>query len=142
MSNDEEGGGILINTTGRGGGGDLSPYMAPYGASKAGVLSFSKSIAKEYEGKPVSVFCVFPGMVDTDLIRKVETTDERRQELDQLEYVLQAFGIPVDEVGELFAELAGKKPGSESGKVFKMLKGFRMMKGVFKIIWFRMRGKL
>lgn len=58
--------GVVVNITGR--GDDLRParLTAAYGASKAWVRSFSRSIAAEIKGGPVRVIPVNPGIMTTE----------------------------------------------------------------------------
>ena len=41
--------------------------QANYAASKAGLIGFTKSVAKEYAGRGVLANCVAPGFIDTDM---------------------------------------------------------------------------
>lgn len=41
--------------------------QANYGAAKAGVIGFSKSVAREYAAKGITVNCIAPGYVTTDM---------------------------------------------------------------------------
>jgi 3-oxoacyl-[acyl-carrier protein] reductase len=41
--------------------------QANYAASKAGLIGFSKSIAKEYASRNILVNCVAPGLIETDM---------------------------------------------------------------------------
>jgi len=52
--------------------GDLpSPKMAIYAASKAAVISLSKSLAAEYVAAGIRVICISPGVVETGLVDKM-----------------------------------------------------------------------
>ena len=42
------------------------PYQSVYGASKAGVLSFSRAIGRELKPKGIHVMCVCPGWIKTE----------------------------------------------------------------------------
>ncbi|MDQ2670772.1 MAG: 3-oxoacyl-[acyl-carrier-protein] reductase [Gemmatimonadota bacterium] len=53
--------------------------QANYAASKAGLIGFTKSVAKEYASRGVLVNCVAPGFIDTDMTRAL--SDEARAAL-------------------------------------------------------------
>jgi 3-oxoacyl-[acyl-carrier protein] reductase len=44
-----------------------NPGQANYAASKAGVIAFTKSIAKEYGSRNITANCVAPGFIETDM---------------------------------------------------------------------------
>jgi 3-oxoacyl-[acyl-carrier protein] reductase len=41
--------------------------QANYAASKAGLIGFTKSVAKEYASRGILVNCVAPGFIETDM---------------------------------------------------------------------------
>lgn len=86
---------------------------AVYVASKAGVEGFSRTFAREVAGFGVTVNCVAPGPVDTDLIAKVpaDAIDRivRRQ-------VVQRKGTP-DDVWNAVAFLLSDEAAMISGQV-------------------------
>lgn len=45
-----------------------NPGQANYAASKAGMIAFTKSIAKEYGKKNITVNAIAPGFIETDMI--------------------------------------------------------------------------
>ena len=53
--------------------------QANYAASKAGLIGFTKSVAKEYASRGILVNCVAPGFIDTDMTRAL--SDEARTAL-------------------------------------------------------------
>lgn len=65
-----QGGGIIINTASVGGHQGF-PSLAPYGASKAGVMSLTRNGAMELTGKNIRVNSFSPGAVDTPMLRRV-----------------------------------------------------------------------
>jgi NAD(P)-dependent dehydrogenase (short-subunit alcohol dehydrogenase family) len=62
------GGGVIINTASIGAlrGG---PSAHAYGASKAGVVQLTRSIAATYGHKGVRCNCICPGVIDTEMIQ-------------------------------------------------------------------------
>ena len=55
--------------------------QANYAASKAGVIGFTKSLAKELGSRNVQVNAVAPGFVETDMTAKLN--DEQRKKLEE-----------------------------------------------------------
>jgi 3-oxoacyl-[acyl-carrier protein] reductase len=48
-----------------------NPGQTNYAAAKAGVIGFSKSLAREIGSRNITVNCVAPGFIDTDMTRAV-----------------------------------------------------------------------
>lgn len=83
-----------------------NPGQANYAASKAGMTGFSKSLAQEIGSRNITVNCVAPGFIDTDMT--LALGDEQRAKL--VEHVpLKRLGLPAD-VASAVAFLAG--PGA------------------------------
>ncbi len=61
-----------------------------YAASKAGAEGFSRALARELGSRNITVNCVAPGFIDTDMTR--ELPDEQREQLTQQ--------IPLGRLGE------------------------------------------
>ncbi|MCC2625158.1 MAG: fabG [Burkholderiales bacterium] len=55
-----------------------NPGQANYSSSKAGMVAFSKSLAKEFGSRNITVNCVAPGFIATDMTDKL--TDEQKAE--------------------------------------------------------------
>jgi 3-oxoacyl-[acyl-carrier protein] reductase len=56
-----------------------SPGQANYAASKAGLVGFARSLAREFGPRSITVNVVSPGFVDTDMTAVL--SDERRKEI-------------------------------------------------------------
>ena len=52
-------------------GGTGNPGQTNYSAAKAGVIGFSKSLAREIASRNVTVNCVAPGFIETDMTREL-----------------------------------------------------------------------
>ena len=55
--------------------------QANYAAAKAGIFGFSKSLAREVGSRNITVNCIAPGFVETDMTRAL--TDKQHQDLIQ-----------------------------------------------------------
>lgn len=78
-------GGTIINFASRA-GLRLSPQMSHYGASKAGIINFTKTLAHEWAGDGIRVNCVAPGLVATPGVASqmgITASDIDRQEVDR-----------------------------------------------------------
>ena len=85
--------------------------QANYAASKAGLIGFTKSVAKEYASRGVLVNCVAPGFIETDMTAALP--DEARASLLQ-DIALGRLGRPEDVAGAvlfLASDLAGYVTG-------------------------------
>ena len=70
-----------------------NPGQANYAASKAGMAGFSKSLAQEIGSRNITVNCVAPGFIDTDMT--LALGEEQRAKL--VEHVpLKRLGQPAD----------------------------------------------
>ncbi len=84
-----------------------------YAASKAGLIGFSKSVAKEYASRNVLVNCVAPGFIETDLTTALPA--EARAALLQ-DIALGRLGRPEDVAGAVLF-LASDLSGYITGQV-------------------------
>jgi len=70
-----------------------NPGQTNYSATKAGMLGFSKSLAREIGSRNITVNCVAPGFIDTDMTK--ELPDEQREALIN-QIPLNRLGDPAD----------------------------------------------
>ena len=70
-----------------------NPGQTNYSATKAGMLGFTKSLAREIGSRNITVNCVAPGFIDTDMTR--ELPEEQRNALIG-QIPLSRLGDPAD----------------------------------------------
>lgn len=70
--------------------------QANYAASKAGIIGFSKSIAREVASRGITVNCVAPGYIQTDMTAQL--SEKIREEILK-NIPLQRFGLACDVAG-------------------------------------------
>ena len=93
--------------------------QANYAASKAGIIGFTKSVAREYGGKGIIVNAIAPGFIQTAM------TDELPENVkaDYLKRVpLNRFGQPED-VANAVEFLASEKASYITGQVIEVTGG-------------------
>ncbi|WP_369200078.1 3-oxoacyl-ACP reductase FabG [Streptomyces sp. PU-14G] len=99
-----------------------NPSQTNYSASKAGIIGFSKALAKEAGRYGVRVNTVAPGLIDTDMIH--EMPEAAREKL--LSAVpLGRFGR-ADEVADLIAYLASDRAAYVTASVFEIHGGITL----------------
>jgi 3-oxoacyl-[acyl-carrier protein] reductase len=70
-----------------------NPGQANYAAAKAGVLGFTKSLAREVASRGITVNAVAPGFIDTDMTRAL--SEEQRAALAR-QIPMERLGLPED----------------------------------------------
>ena len=85
---------------------------AHYSASKAGVLGFTRHLAKEEASFGITVNAVCPGLIDTEMVRST-ITDEQASDYGE-SFPIPRLGKP-EEVAELVAFLASDRAAYITG---------------------------
>jgi 3-oxoacyl-[acyl-carrier protein] reductase len=93
--------------------------QANYAASKAGLVAFSKSLAREVATRGVTVNCVSPGIIETDFIS--DLPQEQKRELVSM-VPMQRFGSP-EEVAACILFLASRRASYVTGAVLEATGG-------------------
>lgn len=91
------GGGVIVNTASSAGlnGLALDPV---YAAAKGGVVLFTRSLAPLKQEANITVCCICPGVVDTDLVRRAEDPQVRGL-IDRFPY------LPPEEIADAVVAL-------------------------------------
>lgn len=111
----------LASVSAQRGGGTYS--KTAYSAAKAGVIGFSRSVARELGAHGVTVNVVSPGPVDTDIMGGT-LTDERKQRM-AADGVLPRIGTPRD-IAAAIAYLVSEDAGFVTGQTLNVDGGLYM----------------
>ncbi|MHC5226594.1 3-oxoacyl-ACP reductase FabG [Ignatzschineria sp. LJL83] len=93
-----------------------------YAAAKAGVIGFTKSMAKEVGSRGITVNCVAPGFIDTDMTKDLP---ESVKEALLTNIPLARLGEP-EEIASAVAFLASEKAGYITGETINVNGGMLM----------------
>ena len=99
-----------------------NPGQCNYAAAKAGVIGFTKSLARESASRGVTVNCIAPGFIDTDMTRSLP--EALRKELTG-QIPVGRFGTP-EEVAQVVLMLAGENSGYITGETICVSGGLYM----------------
>ncbi|MBI4846973.1 MAG: 3-oxoacyl-[acyl-carrier-protein] reductase [Nitrospirae bacterium] len=114
--------GVVINITSVSGIVGL-PRQTNYSASKAGIIGFTKSLAKEVAPYNIRVNAIAPGFIETDML-KVLTEEYKNQILKQIP--LNRLGRP-REVAKMVKFLVSDDAGYITGQTIAIDGGMSMM---------------
>jgi 3-oxoacyl-[acyl-carrier protein] reductase len=99
-----------------------NPGQSNYVASKAGVIGFTKSMARELASRGITVNAIAPGFIQTNMTEKL--TDEQKQKLIQ-NIPMGRMGTPED-IAKVVAFLCSKDADYITGHVIPVDGGMAM----------------
>jgi 3-oxoacyl-[acyl-carrier protein] reductase len=103
-------------------GSSGNPGQMNYAAAKAGVAGMSRALAREIGSRNITVNCVAPGFIDTDMT-KVLSEEQHAGLLTQIP--LARLGSP-DDIAHAVAFLAGPNAGYITGTTLHVNGGMYM----------------
>lgn len=106
----------IVGLTGNGG-------QTNYSASKAGLIGFTKSTAKEFASRGITVNCVAPGYIETDM---TEAISEAAKEKLLSQIPLGRIG-QADDIAGMVQFLASDEAGYITGQTFTVDGGITMI---------------
>jgi 3-oxoacyl-[acyl-carrier protein] reductase len=100
-----------------------NPGQVNYAASKGGIVSFSKSLAAEIASRNITVNCIAPGFIESDMTKKL--TAEQREKLLTV-VPARRIGQPED-VANAVAFLASEEASYITGTTLHVNGGMYMI---------------
>lgn len=99
-----------------------NPGQANYAASKAGLVGFTKSLAREVASRGITVNVVAPGMIETDM---TAVLDAKVRDSLAKQIPMARFGVPAD-VAAAVCFLASEEASYITGQVLSVNGGMYM----------------
>ena len=93
-----------------------------YAAAKAGIIGFSKSLAKEVGSRGITVNVIAPGFIETDM---TQAMPEAQKEIMMGQIALGRFGAPQD-IADAVAFLASPSAAYITGQTLHVNGGMYM----------------
>ena len=90
--------------------------QANYAAAKAGVIAFTRSVAKEVASRGITANAIAPGFIDTSMTQQLD--DKQRQEL--LQHIPIGFAGTPRDIAEAVAFLASEEARYITGQVLNV----------------------
>lgn len=100
-----------------------NPGQSAYSASKAGIIGFTKSIAKELGSRNVRSNAIAPGFIETDMTHEYKNEENGKSFLERIP--LGRFGS-TNEVAEVALFLASDKSSYITGQIISVCGGMNI----------------
>lgn len=110
--------GSIINLTSPSGEIGL-PGQANYAASKAGIVAFTKVLARETAGLGIRANCVSPGFTETEMIAAIAP---QQKKVYEGQIAMRRFGSP-EEVANVILFLASERSSYVTGETYRVTGG-------------------
>ena len=121
--------GKLINLLGR---GDTTPvaFQNAYASSKAWVRNFTLALAKEYKKTGIGIYAFQPGLVETDLLRKVSVVQGYEKKLKIFSTIIRIWANPPSVPAEKAVWLASAATDGKTGLEVRVLTPGKQIAGL------------
>jgi NAD(P)-dependent dehydrogenase (short-subunit alcohol dehydrogenase family) len=126
--------GMLVNIYGNGSFLQPASPTGLYGATKAWLTSFTRSLAKELKGSGVQILGFSPGMLTTDMLTSPNVVGERgREMLKNFGFVLRFLGRPAKYASDILVKAVANHH-KEFAEV-KLFKPWTPLLGLIRVGW-------
>jgi glucose 1-dehydrogenase len=125
--------GKLINLLGRGDRGPV-PFQNAYASSKAWVRSFTLALAQENKDSGTGIYAFNPGLVDTDLLRKIDAIAGYEKALARFGTIIQMWANPPEVPAQRALWLASSATDGKTGLEVNVLDRATLLKGIGRLI--------
>jgi glucose 1-dehydrogenase len=125
--------GKLINMLGRGDDRPV-PFQNAYASSKTWGRSFTLALAQENKNSGVGIYALNPGLVDTDLLRRIEAIAGYEKGLDRFGMVIQMWANSPEVPAERVLWLASSATDGKTGLEVTVLDRITLLKGIGRLI--------
>ena len=134
------GAGVLAFTYGNGSFLRPASPTGPYGASKAWLTSFTRTLSKDLQGSGIRIFGFSPGMMLTDMLTAPAVIGEQGKEMmKNYGFVLRFLGQPAEKPACKFVHMLG---GLNKDFVeYRVFKPWTPFLGLLKVGWQNLTGK-
>jgi glucose 1-dehydrogenase len=124
-------GGKLINLLGR---GDTTPvaFQNAYASSKAWVRNFTLALAKEYKKTGIGIYAFQPGLVETDLLRRVSVVQGYEKKLKIFSTIIRIWANPPSVPAEKAVWLASAATDGKTGLEVHVLTPGKQIAGLLR----------
>jgi len=124
-------GGKLINLLGR---GDTTPvaFQNAYASSKAWVRNFTLALAKEYKKTKIGIYAFQPGLVETDLLRRVSVVQGYEKKLKIFSTIIRIWANPPSVPAEKAVWLASAATDGKTGLQVHILTPGKQIAGLLR----------
>lgn len=112
--------GRIVNIGSRAGMGKEGRLI--YGASKAAIVSMTRTVALEYAGDGITANCIGPGPIETDMIRKSYPAGSDKRTAFTRQVPVGRFGQP-EEIAHACAYFLSDEAGFTTGQVLYICGG-------------------
>ncbi len=132
--------GVLAFTYGNGSFLRPASPTGPYGASKAWITSFTRTLAKDLKGSGIRVFGFSPGMMLTDMLTAPTVIGEAGKEMmKNYGFVLRFLGQPPAKPARKFVQMLGNL--NKDFAEYRVFKPWTPFVGLLKVGWENLTGR-